>query len=274
VNPWQNPRLLNAVANTLFALALLALLGAAAHWFARRHWFDLRAVVIEAAPGHGLSHVNEAKLRATALKSLDGTFFTVDLAVARAAFESVPWVRQVSVRRIWPNRLLVQIEEHRAFATWDDGRLVNTLGELFVANVADLDDDSRLPQLSGPLGSTPEVVKRWRELNTWLEPLEVQPVALTLSPRWAWTARLDNGVTLLLGREQGQAIGQRVAQMVAVWPQVAQRVGATESIDLRYPNGFALRTTLANPFFDKPAGARVRANASLTSSLPAVQTQR
>jgi cell division protein FtsQ len=246
MNPWHAPRFLNRVADTLFALSVLALVAAAAHWFAHRSWFALRAVAVEAAPGHRLRHSSESTIRTLGVQPLSGTFFTTDLEAARSRFESIPWVRHASVRRVWPNRMLVQLEEHRPFATWGDGRLVNTLGELFAANAAEADDEGALPELSGPPGSTAEVIRRWRELTEWLAPLELRPVALVLSPRWAWTVRLSNGTTLLLGRDQGKPIAERVAQMVKVWPQVAQRLGATDTIDLRYPNGFALRTTLAN----------------------------
>ncbi|NBS97293.1 MAG: FtsQ-type POTRA domain-containing protein [Betaproteobacteria bacterium] len=266
MNPWHAPRLLNRVANTLFALSVLALLAAGAHWFAHRPWFALRAVAVEAAPGHSLRHSSETTFRTLGVQPLSGTFFTTDLEAARNRFESIPWVRHASVRRVWPNRLLVQIEEHRPFAAWGDGRLVNTLGELFAANAAEADEEGALPELSGPPGSTAEVIRRWRDLNEWLAPLELRPVALALSPRWAWTVRLDNGTTLLLGRDQGKPIAERVAQMVKVWPQVAQRLGATDTIDLRYPNGFALRSTLAN--------TSVKASSAKNLSAAVAQRQR
>ena len=41
------------------------------------------------------------------MQKLKGNFFTLDLAEAKRVFESVPWVRQAVVSRVWPNRLTV-----------------------------------------------------------------------------------------------------------------------------------------------------------------------
>ena len=75
------------------------------------------------------------------------------------AFEAVPWVRQATVRRVWPGQLLVQLEEHQAVASWDgrgeygepplERALLNSHGEVFHANLGEVEDD-RLPQLAGP----------------------------------------------------------------------------------------------------------------------------
>ena len=63
-----------------------------------------------------------------------------------------------------------------------------------------------------------------------------------LSDRQAWTARLDNGLSLLIGRDEGVASNDRIARWVAVHPLIQARLNErAEVIDLRYPNGFAIR---------------------------------
>ena len=57
-------------------------------------------------------------IRANAAPQLAGNFLTIDLGAVRRAFESVPWVRLAIVRRVWPNRLRVRLEEHRPVALW------------------------------------------------------------------------------------------------------------------------------------------------------------
>jgi len=87
-------------------------------------------------------------IRANAAPLLAGNFYSVDLQQGRAAFETVPWVRHAVVRRVWPDRLSVKLEEHRAAALWEGGgedssgdRLVNSFGEVFQANLGDVEDD-------------------------------------------------------------------------------------------------------------------------------------
>ncbi len=240
---WQDARALNALANALLGATLLAVVAAGAWWVSQRPFFTLAHVRIDAAPDHELQRVSPAQLRAAVARRVHGNFFAVDLETVRAVFESVPWVRRAGVRRVWPDGLEVSIEEHRALALWDDGRIVNTFGELFVANLAEAEDDGELPQFSGPEGSALQVARRYAELRDAVAALHVQPDAVSLSARHAWSLRLDDGTTLLLGRDQGIPVERRVARWVETWPLVVETLNRrAEVIDLRYPNGFAIRS--------------------------------
>ena len=79
----------------------------------------IRAIQLEGE----LLRTSVPTIRANAGPRLAGNFFSVDLDGARAAFETVPWVRRAVVRRVWPDRLLVRLEEHHAAALWqgEDG---------------------------------------------------------------------------------------------------------------------------------------------------------
>ncbi len=240
---WQDARALNALANALLGATLLAVLAAGAWWVAQRPLFTLAHVRIDAVPGHELQRVSSAQLRSAVGRRVSGNFFAVDLDAVRAVFEAVPWVRRAGVRRVWPDGLEVSIEEHRALALWDDGRIVNTFGELFVANLAEAEEDGALPQFSGPDGTALRVARRYAELREAVAALDVQPEAVALSARHAWTLRLDDGTTLLLGRDQGIPIERRIARWVETWPIVVATLNRrAEVIDLRYPNGFAIRS--------------------------------
>ena len=115
---------------------------------------------------------------ANALPRLTGNFLTMNLQQARAAFESVPWVRHATVRRVWPLHLVVALEEHRPAAYWEtkaenadadseavvDTRLVNSFGEVFEANLGDVEDED-LPTLAGPAKSSAAMLAMWRQLD-------------------------------------------------------------------------------------------------------------
>ncbi len=267
MNPWHDVRLLNAIANGLMAAAGVALAVAAVAWVVQRPAFALQAVVVEPSVwAQPLQHVNRALLKSAGASRLHGNFFTVDLGAVRESFEQVPWVRRAQVRRIWPNTLRVGIEEHQPLAIWHDGRLVNRQGELFAANPAEAEAEGALLEFSGPPGSEAEVTRRWQSLREQLAPLSVAPEAVTLSPRWAWSARLDNGTVLLLGREQGMPIDERVARWVAVAPTVQTRLNREiASVDLRYQNGFAMRAPGA---LDNAPAERGGARATAKPALP------
>ena len=243
MNPWHDARLLNLLANLLFGATLFACMASAVWWVSQRPAFTLHKVEVEASPGHELRHVSPTVLRATVEREVRGNFFSTRLGEVRAVFESVPWVRRASVQRVWPDGLIVELEEHRALALWGDGRLVNTFGELFSANLGEAEENGPLPQFSGPPGTEMHVARRFDELGRVLAPLGVRPQALALSDRHAWTLKLDDGTTLLLGRDQGIPIDRRLARWVETYPQVMVQLNRrAELIDLRYPNGFAIRS--------------------------------
>lgn len=240
---WQDAKALNATANGIFALVLLACLAAGVWWLAQRPMFNLRTIRVESMAGdEELRHVNQLTLRNNALGRIKGNFFTTNLDTVRQAFESVPWVRRASVRREWPDQLIVALEEHEALGTWgEDGRLLSTKGDVFTANLAEAEEDHELPAFDGPNGSEKEVLSRFEELRLWFAPLKLVPQALSLSGRYAWTVKLDNGMSVALGREQtATTLKERVDRLLGIYPQLVTHLQNIETIDMRYQNGLAL----------------------------------
>lgn len=267
---WHNPRLLNLIATTLYAVVVVMACAAGLMWLAQRPVFAITHVEVEPMYGGSLRHVNAPSVRANAISKLSGNFFTLDLDAARQAFESVPWVRRASVRREWPSGLSVQVEEHEPLGTWgspETGRLINTYGELFVANTAEAEEDAQLLALDGPPGSHGDVVEKLQIMREWFRPLKAEPLAVTLSGRYAWRARLSNGMVVELGREQTDldraAMDERVKRFVIAWPQVTEQWGKRiEYADLRYPNGFAIRAANVRFLSEAEAAAAAKREAA------------
>ncbi|MBM3345598.1 MAG: FtsQ-type POTRA domain-containing protein, partial [Betaproteobacteria bacterium] len=127
---WDNPRFLNATANVLLLVGLLTVLWMGARQVIESKAFPLRTIRINGE----LAHVTRTQVINALQGRLAGTFFSMDIDAVRVLFESIPWVRRAEVRRTWPDRLDVRLEEHVALARWgqpEDGRLVNVHGEVF-----------------------------------------------------------------------------------------------------------------------------------------------
>ncbi|MBV9890485.1 MAG: FtsQ-type POTRA domain-containing protein, partial [Rhizobacter sp.] len=107
-------RLMNATAVAFAVLAAATLVATAVLWIARQPFFAIRAITVEG----DVARNSVSTIRANALPKLAGNFLTIDLAAAKRAFESVPWVRVAVVRRVWPDRLRVRLEEHKPVAIW------------------------------------------------------------------------------------------------------------------------------------------------------------
>jgi cell division protein FtsQ len=236
-------RLMNTTANALFVLFAVLTAGALAHWVGNHPLFAIRAITVVGE----VTHNNPVTLRANVLPRLSGSFFTLDLAQARQSFEAVPWVRQAVVRREFPNRLKVVLQEHRAAAYWGaegDSRLLNSFGEVFEANAGEVEHE-QLPRLVGPAGQEPQVLVMYRQLQPMFESLDLGIDQLELTGRASWVARLDTGAVVELGRGNSDEIGARTTRFLRTLTQVtarySRRPDAVEAADLRHPDGYALR---------------------------------
>ncbi len=232
---WDNPRLLNAIAGFLTALGVMAFAAAGVHLLLRSPLFPLREVAVHGA----LKNILREDVERAMQSRISGNFFAADLGTIRAALEQLPWVRRVEVRRAWPDRIEVALEEHIALARWGSAALVNTHGERFEAA-----SEAVLPLFSGPEGTEREVTRRYRRFAELAAPLDAALERVTLTPRRSWQIRLASGLQIELGRDFAQAGGPetRLARFVAAHPATLARIARThENVDLRYPNGFALR---------------------------------
>lgn len=181
-----------------------------------------------------LAHVTREQLQYVVKNELKGTFFTLDLDKTRQAFEKLPWVRRVEVRRFWPDRLAVKVEEHRVVARWGGVALLNTYGERFDAATSE-----PLPVLEGPDGTEKQLVDGYRQFSEVLAPLGKQPTHVLLSERRAWRLVLDRQLTVEIGRDESV---ERLRRFVVAYPNSLARLDRPfEYVDLRYPNGFSVR---------------------------------
>jgi cell division protein FtsQ len=250
---WDNPRLANAAAGVLAALALALLAYAGGRVLLDSPAFLLKTIVIEG----DLERVQRHEIVNALQGRLSGTFFTVDLEAVRALFEGIPWVRRAELRRSWPDRLEVRIEEQVALARWGQRRetqLVNTQGELFRGQT-----DVSLPVLAGPAGTEGEVARRYLAFRDLLAPLGLEPRQVLVSSRLAWQLKLSNGLTIQLGRDSDKdRVEERLARFASAFPHTLGKTRQRlEYVDLRYPNGFALRIT-ESPGAEPPKPAHKR----------------
>jgi cell division protein FtsQ len=217
-------------------------------WLSQRPVFALRQIVIEPVSGQTLKHINKPVVKQQVLETVQGNFFSVRLEDVKRGFESMPWVRYANVRRVWPNGLIVSIEEQKPFGTWggaDSHTLMNTHGELFAGRVSDVGDGVELIDFYGPEDASKEVMRLYERANAWFKPWNAEVKSLTLSERYAWHVKLSNSMKVEFGRDEENSdktlTEDRVARLFKYWPQVQEKwANRVDAIDLRYANGFAV----------------------------------
>jgi cell division protein FtsQ len=164
-------------------------------------------------------------------------FMAVDVDEISKQLEALPWVVNASMRREWPDLLVVKIKEQKAVARWSNGGLLNANGDLFIP--ADMQPWASLPLLRGPGKSEKTVMKEYLSMQGMLAPLGLRISHLTMNERRAWSLNLEDGQQLRLGRSE---LHTRLLRFVRVFAQTLKpQLKKIDSVDLRYTNGFAVR---------------------------------
>jgi cell division protein FtsQ len=246
-------KLMTVVTHVLVVLFVVLSLGLFTTWLVRHPVWSVQAIAVHGDVVHQNAVTFRAQLASQMKTRLTGSFLTVDLQQVRQLFESVPWVRKAVVQREFPNRLRVTLEEHQAVAWWGEsgsGQLVNRLGEVFDASP---DDSDGLPELAGPREKSAEVWSLYQLLGAELGRLDMGLERLELTERGTWRAQLDSGARVELGRGTPDELLERTRRFTGTLAQFTERyAGAVQSVDLRYPNGYALRLRGVTTVTDTP----------------------
>lgn len=235
-------KLMTVATRALVVVFAVLCLGAFSLWAVRHPAWSVRAITVQGDVVHQNAVTFRAQLASQMKSSLAGSFLTLDLMQVKRLFEAVPWVRLAVVQRDFPNSLRVTIEEHQAVAWWGQsgsGQLVNRLGDVFDASP---DDSDGLPELAGPTHQSQQVWALFQLLQTEFTRLEMGVQRLELNERGSWSATLDSGAQIQLGRGTPDELLARTRRFTGTLSQLTARYpGALQSVDLRYPNGYALR---------------------------------
>jgi len=236
-------KLMQMATTALYLTLLVLLASAAARWVAHLPVFSIRAIQVSG----NVEHHNAVTLRANVGSHVAGSLFTVELAKVQDAFESMPWVRKAVVQRVFPNRLKVKLQEHQVVAYWGtegESRLLNTFGEVFDANLGEVEQEV-LPRLIGPENQSAEVLAMYQAIAPHFYQAALPIEELQLSVRGSWRARLESGTVVELGRSGLDEVRSASLRFLNTVTQVTSRYGrpasALESVDLRHQNGYAIR---------------------------------
>lgn len=249
----EDVRWMNAASALMGWVVVAMVLALMVLFISRQPFFNLKRVELAG----DLHRNNVATVRANVVSRLAGGFFSVDLMKTREVFESVPWVRKAIVSRVWPNELRVTLEEHKPAAYWEhddrDDQLVNTFGEVFDANIGDVEDE-QLPTLQAPAKATASDAKVMLDMLQKLQPtmdtLGSTITTLKLTDRGSWSVMvrrvasdvLDDEARLELGRGTPAEVLARTERFVRTLPEFQRQYPAPlQYADLRYPEGYAVR---------------------------------
>lgn len=183
--------------------------------------------------------INDAEIRQMLIPFMGIGFFNFDVDGIKKNLEQHPWIFRASVKRIWPDTLSLLLTEQVAIARWGKSQLLNQQGEIFEpSNVENL---AALPRLRGPEQSQFEVMQQYQLLNQVFFPVGLRLTGLSLSSRGSWELTLNEDMQVVVGRTNVIARVERFVDFYNAQP--AAQAALFESVDLRYSNGLAIKTT-------------------------------
>ncbi len=183
------------------------------------------------------NHIDHAELRQVVLPFLQSGFLALDVAGLQDRVQQLPWVDSVNIKRKWPDRLVITIQEQKPIARFNDSALVNNRGEVFAVDATSVPAD--LPLFMGPQGQQKLILQNYQEMAPLLTPLGVKISMLSLNARQAWALQLDNGIVVLLGKVVPVP---RLQRFVKIYAQVVgSKAAQISSVDLRYTSGVAVK---------------------------------
>jgi cell division protein FtsQ len=194
-----------------------------------------------------LRWVDREKLNAAVKPFLDSNFFSADLNGIKQTVESLPWVASASVRRQWPNRLQILVNEHRAVAMWKDGFLINENGGLFQPEVVPENMAQTLVQLQGPDNTYQYLFAQYQELQPMFadqgQDGELLITKVYMNERRALGIELKSGMRIIFGRLNASMDLYNAASrfLQAFKSNLQEQAGQIAVVDLRYTNGFAVQ---------------------------------
>jgi cell division protein FtsQ len=183
-----------------------------------------------------LSYISQAAVQQRISPYVSASFFTIDLAGMRQELEQMPWIAHAEVRRVWPDQVVVRLDEQLPIARWGDEALLNNQGQAFAPR--EVANYEHLPRLSGPQRAQQQVMQQYQILSQMLRPLGFSIASLDMSSRGAWTLGTAQGVEIMLGRDHAV---EQIRRFVTIYDKaLKEQITKIARIDMRYPNGLAV----------------------------------
>ena len=187
---------------------------------------------------HGaLRHLDPAQLQEMIAEGLVGNMLTQDLAGLERRLERSAWVRRARIQRHWPDTLRIEVVEQVPVARWEAGGLLNERGERFVSSGQ---PEPSLLRISGMPGREAALIGQAERIQEMLTPRGMRLARLEETEFRSLRLTTRSGTRLTLGRVRPI---ERLARWLRYYEAYARIRPAPDTIiDLRYPNGFAVRS--------------------------------
>ncbi len=204
----------------------------AQRWLVHPNTLPIKQVRIEGE----FKHLSTEMVSDALTGQMKGSYFGVDSNAMVKTLDQLPWVQGVKIRRVWPDLLVVSIHEKKPVARWNKAQLLNGEGQPFRVEISG--ELLHLPQLMGTNKFSQLVLTQCQRINASLDGLGLKVKTLNLAQHGSWTASLNNGMTVYVGKQLPNGlIGHSLTILGSLNKEILESI---DSVDLRYPNGVSV----------------------------------
>ncbi len=234
-------------------IGLIAGLGFFINWLYNPDNFPIRKIELV----NKLENQSSRELQTVSAKAINGGFFSLNVEQFRSdLMQKLPWVKSVSVRKIWPDKLLISIKEHKPVVRWqsvdnrpDDKKgmpqenysLLSSEGIVFKPELTAKQRETfnKMALLSGMNESAKQIMQLCYVMNEHLQQINAAISRCGMNARRTWQLILNNGITLKLGKER---IMPRLDRFIrSLNGPLKKYINRIAYADLRYSNGFSIK---------------------------------
>ena len=173
--------------------------------------------------------------------SLEKNLLDVNLETIKNGLEVISWIKDASIRRVWPSELEVHVTREQPVAKWGDNGYLTAQGKVITLK-ASSGSISGLPIFNCHSASPTEAIALYRLMNDALISSNGHIISLTQSELGDWAADLSFdsylGPRVILGSDH---LVDRMKRFLLVYSHVGidqfSRVGY---VDARYSSGVAV----------------------------------
>jgi cell division protein FtsQ len=201
--------------------------------------FEIDDIEIAELPGTSeISDARRQEVRALIVPDGRHSILALDPEAVKARIESLDWVAEARVRRLWPSTLMVEVERRKEYAIWEDeDRQVSVIdlnGERLLTEQAE--DHPNLLRVVGR-GAGPAAEPMLLALES-LPQLRQRVVQLNRIGDRRWDIKLASGAVVSLPEEGAP---EALAQLERLHDQYSLLDRPLTQLDMRAPGRIAVR---------------------------------